>query len=275
MKSPVPKPVFIGTRYVPLSVVIPAYNEASRGLENRLHATLSFLKDYCPAHELIVVDDGSHDSTPTLLRDLSEREPSLRPVLLTRNHGKGGAVREGLIRSRGTGVLFMDADLATPLEEIPRFIELLDREADVVIGSRGLSTSVLEKRESPLREGSGKLYNRIAQALVLPGIWDTQCGFKLFKGNAVRALAPSLVENSYGFDVELLYLARASGFQVVEAPVHWTHQPNSRLRFFKDGWAMLLALIRISWKKRSGQYIPAVEAIRERFTALGDGEDSP
>ncbi len=262
------------TGSISLSVVVPAYNEAARGLETRLLTTLAFLKERCPGHELIVVDDGSQDNTPELLRSLSTHENSLRPVLLPKNVGKGGAVRAGLLQSRGTRVLFMDADLATPLEEIPRFIELLDNGAEVVIGSRGLSTSVLEQRESPLREGSGKLYNRMVQALVLPGIWDTQCGFKLFKGDAARALAPSLEENSYGFDVELLNLARASGFQIVEAPVHWTHQPGSRLRFFRDGWAMLRALLRIFWKKRSGQYIPAITAVRGRFAEAGAGSSS-
>jgi len=245
---------------IDLTVIVPAYNEAERHLDDRIIRTLDFLGELHCQHELLVVDDGSVDKTIDILRSI--RHPRLRWIRLDENRGKGAAVRAGFLAARGARVLFMDADLATPLAEIPVFLEHMNRGADVVIGSRGMKASVLDQRESIVRENSGKLFNRLAQTLVIPGILDTQCGFKLFRGPIARAVASSLREPRFGFDVELLYLIKAAGFSIIEVPVHWAHQPGSRLRFFRDGVSMLAALGRIAARKIMGGYRSDVDSIR-------------
>ncbi|HET6387622.1 MAG TPA: dolichyl-phosphate beta-glucosyltransferase [Armatimonadota bacterium] len=261
-----------------LSVVVPAYNEAERGLEKRLDQLRAFLRAGFGSYELIVVDDGSNDATPEILArvaaapqgpadDSSSQAEIARIVRLNENQGKGAAVKAGLQLATGGMVMFMDADLATPLDELSKLIAALDRGADIAIASRGLPESDLRRRESFVRESCGKLYNFLTQRLVISGFKDTQCGFKLFRGDVARALAPAMTEARFGFDVELVYLAVAAGFKVSEVPVRWEHQPDSRVQFLRDGWFMLLALLKFGWRKRTRRYHGRLEQIRARFAA--------
>ncbi|MCA1595448.1 MAG: glycosyltransferase [Chloroflexi bacterium] len=219
---------------------------------------------------VVIVDDGSEDNTPDLLGVLQESNPSIRAARLEPNRGKGAAVSHGLSLARGSLVMCMDADLATPLDQLNVLLRRIETGADMAIGSRGLPDSVLEQRENLLREWSGRLYNQMVQRLLTPGIWDTQCGFKLFRGPVARALAPSLIETRYAFDVEMVYLARLCGFSLSEAPVRWRHQPGSRVRLLHDGASMLAGLWRIWRRKHAGLYHTSVSAILDRYHREGE-----
>ena len=256
-------PVVLGSSGVYLSVVVPMYNEASRGLAPRLEELGTFLCEHYPSHELILVDDGSTDDTARVAESARGRARAFCLLKLGVNRGKGAAVREGMLATHGRRVAFLDADLATPLRELPAVLGAVERGAGVAIGSRGLPESVLLNRESAVRTCCGRLFNRLAQLLLAPGVRDTQCGFKVLDGALARSLAPAMLESRFGFDVEMLYLAAAAGFPAIEIPVCWDHQPCSRVHFLKDGMSMVSSLIRVWWRARTGQYRPAVALIRD------------
>ncbi|MBO0709574.1 MAG: glycosyltransferase family 2 protein [Candidatus Dormibacteraeota bacterium] len=226
-----------------LSVVIPCFNE-----ERRLPATLRAVRRYLAAHqvqgELILVDDGSRDGTRSLMRAEAERHREVRVVSLSPNRGKGRAVAEGVRVSCGDQILLSDADLSTPMEELPKLQGALARGADIAIGSRAAPGA--REIDQPLhRQLMGKTFNRLVQTLLLPGFRDTQCGFKLFRGEVAHRLFPGLVTEGFAFDVEVLVRALDAGCTVEEIPVRWFNAGASKVAPLRASATMLRDLIRL------------------------------
>lgn len=243
-----------------LSIVVPAYNE-----DQRLGASLKRMLAYFDAqrysYEILVVSDGSTDRTEDVVTQIAACRPELRLLAYTPNRGKGHAVRYGMLRSRGARILFCDADLATPIEEVEKLTAQLDHGYDIAIGSRDVKGSQLIKRQSALREFGGKSFNKMVQLLAVPGIHDTQCGFKLFTQQAAHRLFGQCIVDHFAFDVEMLYLARRlHGYRIAEVPVRWAHQEGSKVRFARDAWRMMKTLVRI----RTTRYEPTASAARLR-----------
>jgi len=230
-----------------LSIVIPAYNEASR-----IGTTLRRVSEYCQSkferYEILVVDDGSTDDTAKEALGATD-DKNLSVIQLERNRGKGYAVRIGGLRAKYPYVLFSDADLSTPIEEF----ETLEKYASprsLVIASRGLRESRLEIRQPFYRETMGRIFNLIVRVLLIPDLADTQCGFKLFGGEVVREIFPKTTVDRFAFDVEIIYMARKQGFQVVEVPVRWRNDSRSRVHPIKDSFQMLVDVGKVFARER-------------------------
>lgn len=223
-----------------LSVIIPAYNEAKR-FGPHLKSVLKYLNKNYPSFELIIVDDGSNDITAEIVR----REKIVKLISYAPNRGKGYAIRAGVAIARGKLVLFMDADLSTPLTEIPKIIKVLG-DNDIVIGSRGNGDNV--KKNAPLfRRLASFVFDQIKFFMVgLRRFKDTQCGFKIFKGDIAQKLFSQAKIDRYMFDVEILYLAEKSGLRIVELPVTWADVPGSHVRF----WEGIVNMFRDLWRIR-------------------------
>ncbi len=242
---------------VRLSVVVPAFNEAGR-LPATLASIAAFLDgrpDWRPA-EVVVVDDGSDDGTAAAAAGV---ELGSGTDLVVRRHpgnrGKGAAVRTGFAASRGSWVLLSDADLATPVEEIDRLAAGLHENA-VAIGSRALDRSLISVRQPWYRDFMGRTFNLLVRAAVLPGIRDTQCGFKLFPGPLARALAAAQRLDGFAYDVELLLLARRWGFVLREVPVRWRHVEASRVAPGRHSVQMLRDVVRLAARRALGLLPP-------------------
>jgi dolichyl-phosphate beta-glucosyltransferase len=249
-----------------LSVIIPAYNEAQR-IGNTLHAIHAYLQRQPYSAEIIVVDDGSQDGTASLVRAF-DTTPPICMLQNDRNRGKGFSVRRGFLHARGEYLLFSDADLSTPIEEVETLLAALYESCDIAIGSRALPGSRVEVHQPWYRENMGRLFNLFVQALAVSGIHDTQCGFKCFRREAARAICQRMTTERFGFDVEMLYLARRLGYRVREVPVVWRNSPQSRVRVWQDSIAMINELLRIRWNSVCGRYDQATQkamkAIRTR-----------
>lgn len=226
-----------------LSIVIPAYNEATR-LGPTLERVFEWLEAEGLDAEVLVVDDGSRDDTAGLVRSYCARFEALQLLQYGGNRGKGYAVGYGVVRARGAHVLFSDADLSTPIEEYLTLAAALEG-ADVVIGSRAVKGSSLEKRQPLYRELMGRSFNLAVRAAVMGDFHDTQCGFKLFTAAAARQCFARRRLDGFAFDVEILYIARKLGLRTVEVPVHWQHFEASRVDPIKDSARMLVDLMRI------------------------------
>ena len=227
-----------------LSVIIPAYNEAQRGGPH-IQSVLAYLRANFPAFELIIVDDGSLDQTAAVISDALASEPRARLISYQPNRGKGYAVRTGVLASHGESVVFLDADLSTPMDEIPHALEALKR-ADVVVGSRALPESDIRIRPPLYRRLASSLFDIVKHLMV--GLWqisDSQCGFKAFRGPAGRALFALGQVDRFMFDVEILYLAERAGLRLCEIPVRWADAPGSTVRFWEGLVNMLRDLGRI------------------------------
>jgi len=222
-----------------LSVVVPAYNEENR-VGPTLRSVAAFLAARAEAFEILVVDDGSRDGTARAARDAGV---PLRVLALAANRGKGAAVREGILAARGERILFTDADLSTPIEDLPRLERALDRGAAVAFGSRSVPGSEVLLRQPLYRQTMGKVFNLFVRACVLPGVIDSQCGFKLFEARAARAIFAKQRLQGFSFDVEVLFLARRLGFGLAEVPVRWTNSPASRVHPVRDSLRMLRDLL--------------------------------
>ena len=223
-------------------MVIPAYNEG-----RRLPPTLEKIQRYLSGrpYEIVVVDDGSSDDT-------AARAAAAGVTVLSNegNRGKGYSVRRGMLQARGDRRLMTDADLSTPIEELDRLMKKMDEGYDVVIASRALPESNVEVRQPWYRENSGRLFNFCVRLVALPGLQDTQCGFKLFRAEAAeKAFAPSRLDG-FSFDVEALFIARRRGFRIAEVPVTWRNDEATRVGTFKGAVAFAdLARIRMNdWR---------------------------
>lgn len=242
-----------------LSVVIPAYNEAAR-LPRTLRATFAYLENRGLPYEVLTVDDGSRDDTTAVAEAVAAEIPlhhgTFRALRYETNRGKGHAVRYGVLRAEGSRILFMDADLATPIEELTKLEAVLDSGAQVAIGSRPLKESQLVKRQPLLREICGRAFNMVVQLLSAPGIYDTQCGFKLFERDAAREIFSRCTLDGFSFDVESLFLARKLGYSIAEVPVRWEHQEGAAAfatggAYLRHGLRMLRDLVRIRYSHRA------------------------
>jgi glycosyltransferase involved in cell wall biosynthesis len=231
-----------------LSLVIPAYNEAQR-LPPTLERIRAYLDDGGEPYEVIVVDDGSDDGTAAAVREMAEAWPELGTVRLPVNLGKGAAVREGMLRGRGVHRAFSDADLSTPIEELPRLRAHLTGDCHAAIASRDAPGSDIEVHQPRWREFMGRSYNRLLRALVLPGIRDTQCGFKVFTAEAAEACFRPLTTVRYGFDAEVLLRVRRHGWSIAEVPVRWRHVEESRVGGIGDASRMLYDLLVLRFRR--------------------------
>lgn len=234
-----------------LSLVIPAYNEQAR-----LPFTLSEIEAFvCRERldcEVIVVDNGSHDATSVVVQQAAIKFTGLR-LLRTDRRGKGLAVRTGVLAAKGDVVIFADADLSWSVEDTQRFLALTNDGTPVVIGSReGLGARRMG--EPSYRHLMGRIFNRVVQALAVPGIEDSQCGFKAFSREAARDVFGRQRIDGFGFDVEVLYLARRLGYAIRVVPLHWEHKENSRVAPIRDTLLMLSDVVRVRQNAWRGVY---------------------
>jgi dolichyl-phosphate beta-glucosyltransferase len=237
-----------------LSIVIPAYNEAER-LPQTLRTIREYLQQHSLAAEVIVVDDGSADNTAMLVEDFSNSWECLRLVGNLQNRGKGFSVRNGALQARGDLILFTDADLSAPISEMPRLLEpLIRNEADITFGSRAVDRSLIGVHQSLMRETSGRIFNFLVQLLISLPFKDTQCGFKAFRRQAAIEVFKRQTIPGFGFDPEILYIAKKHQFRLLEVPVHWDHVEGTTVRFITDSTNMLLDLMRIRWNDIVGKY---------------------
>ncbi len=232
-----------------ISLVIPAFTE-----RDRLPETLRRVREYFDGageeYEVIVADDGSTDGTVEFVESVIEHWSQLSVIALPRNQGKGAAVRAGMLRARGEHRAFSDADLSTPIEELPRLRERLVGNCTVAIASRALPGSTIGVHQPGRRETMGKTYNRLVQLLVLPGLHDTQCGFKVFTAEAAVACFEPLRTRGFGFDAEALVRARRKGWEIAEVPVRWDHREDSRVSALRDSGMVLLDLVRLRLRRQ-------------------------
>jgi glycosyltransferase involved in cell wall biosynthesis len=235
------------------SIVIPAYNEGAR-----LGATLGKVLGYVHAQgwdaEVIIVNDGSRDNTAEIVRTFAAKDPALRLLENPGNRGKGYSVRNGILNARGRIVLFSDADLSSPIEEAPKLLKALEEGADIAIGSRWLRAETQTQRQPLHRQLFGRIYNLILRLTLGLQFADTQCGFKAFKQPAVQAIFPLQRIERWGFDPEILFLARKFHFNTQEIPVIWGHSGGTRIHPLIDGSRMFLEMLRIRWYDITGKY---------------------
>jgi glycosyltransferase involved in cell wall biosynthesis len=229
----------------PISVVIPAFNEAVR-IGDTLAVTISYLEKESPTSEVIVINDGSTDSTGEVIRKVST-VPSSVAVRLRENfpnRGKGAAVRTGLLSATKPIGVFFDADLSTPIDELPKIVEPIARnEVDIAFGSRALNRKLIGNRQPWRREQGGRLFNLVVRVATGLPFWDTQCGFKAFRMEACRPIFEAAKIIGFGFDVELLLLAQRTGLRLREIPVRWNHHEGSKIRFVHDSVRMLREIL--------------------------------
>ena len=233
-----------------LSVVIPAYNESQR-IKSTVDIILKYLKNWKIKFEIIVVDDGSIDNTVDEVKKINKK--NIRLIKNGRNYGKGYSEKNGILNSRYEYVLFSDADLSTPIDMLDRFEKYIDN-YDIVIGSRALSGSDIKIKQPFYREFMGKIFNKFVRLFTVRGINDTQCGFKLFKGNIAKKIFERATLDGFGFDVEILYIAKLNGIKIIEVPVIWRNSKLSKVRPIKDAVRMFKDLFIIRINKAKGKY---------------------
>ena len=227
-----------------LSVVVPCFNE-----ELRLPRTVEQIERYLDArkspYELILVDDGSVDGTRRVMDAAAEKQNGVRIESLPHNRGKGRALAVGVAAAKGDEILVTDADLSTPIEELDKLEGALHDGAGIAIASRALRGSSVEVSQPLYRVLMGKGFNLIVQAVLLPGIWDTQCGFKLFRGDVAHAVFANLITDGFGYDPEVLYRARKQGVKIAEVPVVWRNSAPTKVSAVRSSLDMLRHVIRL------------------------------
>jgi dolichyl-phosphate beta-glucosyltransferase len=227
-----------------LSIVVPCYNE-----EQRLPHTIELIERYLDGkdgdYELILVDDGSSDGTRIVMDAAAERNRFVRLEALPRNRGKGRALAEGVAMASGSEILVTDADLSTPIEELPKLQAELAQGAGVAIASRALRGSRVEVSQPIYRVFMGKAFNLLVQAVLLPGIWDTQCGFKLFRADVAHEAFAELTTDGFGYDPEVLYRAKKRGVKIAEVPVVWRNSAPTKVSPIKSSIDMFGHVLRI------------------------------
>jgi dolichyl-phosphate beta-glucosyltransferase len=239
-----------------LSIIIPAYNEGKR-----LGRALSRIREYFATQpggvakiEIVVVDDGSTDDTARIAQDFAREVPSLRLVSNGQNRGKGYSVRHGMLEARGRIAVFTDADLSSPIEESEKLLSAIRAGNDVAIGSRALDRSLISARQSRFREIAGIIFNGFVRIFTGLPIHDTQCGFKAFVRDRCHTIFEQQRIERFGFDPEILFLARRHGLRTAEVPVRWAHDPGTKVHMLRDSLLMFGDLVYIRWNWMLGRY---------------------
>jgi glycosyltransferase involved in cell wall biosynthesis len=259
-----------------LSIVIPAYNEEKR-IGRSLDAVLSFLASQSYRAEVIVVDDGSSDETANRVsehkRGYAEPDHELRLLTNTPNRGKGYSVKRGLIEATGEIVLFSDADFSSPITEAPKLIgPIAEGRADVTFGSRALDRELIGVRQPVLRDFGGRVFNLLMKAITGLRFKDTQCGFKAFRREVALPVFKLQSIERFGFDPEVLYIAKKRGLRLLEVPVIWNDSEGSRVSFLRDSIMMFCDLIRIRLNDLAGRYdSPSAKVVADAKASTGEG----
>jgi len=231
-----------------LSVVIPAYNEEKR-LPRTIEQIERHLESKPGSYELILVDDGSTDGTRQVMDSAANRNSKVRVEALPGNRGKGRALAAGVAVARGDEVLVTDADLSTPIDELEKLEAALESGAGVAIASRAVKGSRIEVPQPFYRVAMGKVFNLIVQIVLLPGIWDTQCGFKLFRADVAHPAFAALTTDGFGYDPEVLYLAKRRGVRIVEVPVVWRNSAPTKVMAIRSSLDMFKHVVRVRFKR--------------------------
>ena len=245
-----------------LSIVIPAYNESAR-IEAALSSVLGCVESRAWDAEILVVDDGSTDNTTAIIQRWMATHPRLHLIQNPGNRGKGYSVRNGLLQSAGDIVMFTDADLSAPIEEAERLIEAIDNGADVAIGSRWLDKQKQTIHQPIYRRFFGRCFNWVTRKVIGLPFKDTQCGFKAFKRDAAQTIFRLQTIERWGFDPEILFIARKLKYTIVEVPVTWGHDERSRISYLKDGMQMLQEMGQIRTNSVRGRYDEAIAAMKD------------
>jgi dolichyl-phosphate beta-glucosyltransferase len=234
-----------------LSIIIPAHNEESR-LPDTLEQVIRFLEKQTFKSEIMVVENGSRDRTHAIAQDFAQRHANVR-VIQNNRRGKGLAIQRGMREAKGEYLFMCDADLSMPIEELNKFLPPQLQNVDIAIASREAAGSV-RYNEPYYRHITGRVFNILIRLLVLPTLQDTQCGFKCIRADVARDIFPYQTLTGWAFDVELLYIARHHGYRIVEIPIHWYFNADSKISVFRDSLRMFLDLLLIRRNARRGLY---------------------
>jgi glycosyltransferase involved in cell wall biosynthesis len=238
------------------SIILPAYNEGVR-IAGTLEKILAYSKKRGWDAEVLVVNDGSTDNTCEIVRSYAAGNPTLRLINNPGNRGKGYSVRNGMVRAHGDILLFSDADLSSPIEEADKLFAAIEDGADIAIGSRWLKPELQAQRQPLLRQILGRIFNLALRIILGLNFKDTQCGFKAFSRPAAEAIFPLQQIERWGFDPEILYLAKKFGFGIREVPVIWSHREGTRINPLRDGMRMFAEVLRIRRNALRGKYAAA------------------
>jgi len=238
------------------SIIIPAYSESAR-----IAASLDRILAHATQHnwkvEIVVVDDGSRDTTTDIVRNYMTKHANIRLIQNPDNRGKGFSVRNGMLHATGEILLFSDADLSSPIEEADKLFTAIREGNDIAIGSRWVNTDLQTRKQPLYRQLGSRMFNLFLRIILRLNFKDTQCGFKAFTQRAAITVFSLQQIERWGFDPELLYLARKYQFQVAEVPVAWAHRDGTRMHPFRDGIHMVWDLLRVRWNAISGKYKPS------------------
>ena len=235
------------------SIVIPAYNESER-IRATLDKILVHIQERGWDAEILVVDDGSTDATAQIVQAYAAEHPLLRLLQNPGNRGKGYSVRNGMLHANGEMVLFSDADLSSPIEEADKLFVALAEGNDIAMGSRWMRTELQTQRQPLYRQLLGRIFNLALRVVLDLHFRDTQCGFKAFPRRASQVIFPLQHIERWGFDPEILFLARKFGLKVKEVPVKWAHREGTRINPLRDGIRMFSEVLKIRWYSLSGKY---------------------
>src|SRR5260370_17815155 len=233
------------------SIVIPAYNESIR-LRPTLDALLSYTQGKNWDAEILVVNDGSTDDTAQIVREYAQAHPQILLVENPGNRGKGYSVRNGMLHARGDLCMFTDADLSSPIAEARKLFDAIGQGADIAIGSRWLRADLQTERQPLYRQAFGRIFNLVLRAILGLRFAGTPCGFKAVRRDPRQRNFPFQKSERWGFDPEILFLARRAGLRVEEVPVLWAHSEGTRLHPFRDGLRMFVEVLRIRWNAMTG-----------------------
>jgi len=249
----------VGPKY---SIVIPAYNESAR-IPATLASVVGRIRAQGWAAEVLVVNDGSLDTTAAVVREFALTAPEVRLLENAENRGKGYSVRAGMLEARGEIVMFTDSDLSAPIEEADRLFAAIEGGADIAIGSRWLESGRQTHRQPLYRQFFGRCFNAVTRGVMGLRFADTQCGFKAFTREAAQTIFQLQTIERWGFDPEILFIALKRGYRVQEVAVSWAHDERSRMSYLKDGMKMLEEIAIIRWNALTGRYSKQIEDIRK------------